>query len=119
MTDDTPPAFRQNVDVAGIMKAFEAFSKAINEALAPIAETLNQAVNTPWFRTLAAAAQAQAHKPCHCLCGKIHPDEMGVCDMNAVTIRHYETQLFGPVDVPLCAPCAVAAGVAELAAAEG
>lgn len=46
---------------------------------------------------------------CHCLCGKQHPDSMGICDNHAVTTRRFESALLGPVDVPLCAPCAAAA----------
>jgi hypothetical protein len=47
---------------------------------------------------------------CHCRCGTAHPDDMGVCDGRAVMTRR-----LGDVDVPLCAPCAVAQGVAEMA----
>lgn len=48
-------------------------------------------------------------RDCHCRCGETHPDDMGVCDGRAVMTRQ-----FGDVGVPLCAPCAVAQGVAEL-----
>jgi hypothetical protein len=41
------------------------------------------------------------------------PDE-GVCDGEMVTTRHYDTELTGPVDVPLCAPCAAAQFLEEL-----
>ncbi len=44
-----------------------------------------------------------------CPCGQAHPDDMGVCDGRAVMTRQ-----LGDVDVRLCAPCAVAQGVAEL-----
>jgi hypothetical protein len=46
---------------------------------------------------------------CHCDCAAAHPDDNGVCDSKAVLNRRN-----GEVDVPLCAPCAVAQGVAEL-----
>jgi hypothetical protein len=46
---------------------------------------------------------------CHCPCGEAHPDDMGVCEGTAVMTRQ-----LGDVRVPLCAPCAVAQGVAEL-----
>jgi len=39
-----------------------------------------------------------------------HPDDMGVCDGRAVMTRQLDD-----VDVRLCAPCAVAQGVAEMA----
>ena len=48
---------------------------------------------------------------CHCLCGVLHPDETGVCDMRAVTTRRFESPATGPRDVPICAPCATAQGV--------
>jgi hypothetical protein len=49
---------------------------------------------------------------CHCLCGKIHPAAPGICETeNAVTTRRYNTELLGPVDVPLCGPCAAVAQV--------
>ncbi len=46
---------------------------------------------------------------CHCPCGTAHPDDKGVCDGHAVLTRR-----LGDADVPLCAPCAVAQGVAEM-----
>jgi len=47
---------------------------------------------------------------CHCPCGEAHPDDLGVCDGRAVMTRQ-----LGDADVRLCAPCAVAQGVAEMA----
>jgi hypothetical protein len=49
-------------------------------------------------------------RACHCPCTTAHPDDKGVCDGNAVMTR----RLSG-ADVRLCAPCAVAQGVAEMA----
>jgi len=46
---------------------------------------------------------------CGCVCARSHPDDMGVCDNHAVIKR----RLNGDVNVPLCAPCAVAQGFAE------
>ncbi len=53
--------------------------------------------------------------PCQCLCASKHPDDVGVCDGNAVITRRVTTDLDGDVDVPLCAPCATAQGLAEMA----
>jgi hypothetical protein len=50
---------------------------------------------------------------CGCVCARSHPDDMGVCDNRAVIKRRLATGRNGGVDVPLCAPCAVAQGVAE------
>jgi hypothetical protein len=53
---------------------------------------------------------------CHCRCAESHPADPGVCDNDAVTTRRLPSELTGgPVDVPLCAPCATAQGLAELA----
>jgi hypothetical protein len=51
---------------------------------------------------------------CECACAMSHPDDVGICDKNAVITRRITTASGGAADVPLCAPCAVAQGVAEL-----
>jgi hypothetical protein len=56
-----------------------------------------------------------ARHDCGCSCARSHPGDMGVCDGHAVITRRVATRLDGEVDVPLCAPCAVAQGVAEQA----
>jgi hypothetical protein len=50
---------------------------------------------------------------CGCVCAKSHPDDIGICDNRAVIKRRFAGGPGGGVDVPLCAPCAVAQGVAE------
>jgi hypothetical protein len=55
------------------------------------------------------SALAGDWRDCHCPCAEAHPDDQGVCDGTAVMTR----QLAG-VGVRLCAPCAVAQGVAEM-----
>jgi hypothetical protein len=58
-----------------------------------------------------------ARRPCYCPCARLHPDDEGICETTrAVITRRFVSDLTGPVDVPLCAPCAVALGLAELAA---
>ncbi len=47
-------------------------------------------------------------RACHCPCRTAHPDDSGVCDGSAVLTRR-----LGDADISLCAPCAVAQGVAE------
>ena len=54
-----------------------------------------------------------ARRYCNCRCARSHPDDVGVCDGHAVIMRRVTTDRDGDVDVPLCAPCAVAQGVAE------
>jgi hypothetical protein len=46
---------------------------------------------------------------CKCPCSAAHPQDKDVCDHSAVLTRR-----LGDEDVPLCAPCAVAQGVAEM-----
>jgi hypothetical protein len=46
---------------------------------------------------------------CHCSCGTAHPEDKGVCDGRAVLTRRLDAG-----EVALCAPCAVAQGVAEM-----
>lgn len=54
-----------------------------------------------------------ARRDCECSCATSHPDDVGICDKDAVITRRVTTDLGGDIDVPLCAPCAVAQGVAE------
>jgi hypothetical protein len=46
---------------------------------------------------------------CQCPCATAHPQDKNVCDGKAILTRR-----LGEGDVPLCAPCAVAQGVAEM-----
>ena len=55
-----------------------------------------------------------ARRDCECSCATSHPEDVGICDSVAVIKRHLITDQDVEVDVPLCAPCAVAQGVAEL-----
>ncbi|MGH3265949.1 MAG: hypothetical protein ACRDNS_28605 [Trebonia sp.] len=55
------------------------------------------------------AAFAGNRGSCQCLCGTAHPQDKDVCDGGAILTRRLDG-----VDVPLCAPCAVAQGVAEM-----
>ena len=56
-----------------------------------------------------------SRRDCDCDCARSHPADVGVCDQRAVITRHLSTDQAIVVDVRLCAPCAVAQGVAELA----
>ena len=46
---------------------------------------------------------------CQCPCATTHPQDRNVCDGRAVLTRR-----LGRTDLPVCAPCAVAQGVAEM-----
>ena len=57
----------------------------------------------------ARAALAGNWGACQCPCATAHPQDKDVCDGNAILTRR-----LGDADMPLCAPCAVAQGVAEM-----
>jgi hypothetical protein len=57
----------------------------------------------------ARAALAGNWGACQCPCATAHPQDTGVCDGSAVLTRR-----LGEADTPVCAPCAVAQGVAEM-----
>jgi len=67
-----------------------------------------RAVLESWRTTL-----VWGRRECECVCARSHPDDLGICDKRAVITRRLPGDLGGQVDVPLCAPCAVAQGVAE------
>jgi len=68
-----------------------------------------RAVLESWRATFAGSRRA-----CECPCARSHPDDVAICDKNAVITRRVATGSRGGVEVALCAPCAVAQGVAEL-----
>jgi hypothetical protein len=102
----------------------DAFSRAANawlEQNRPAFEALGRLAQDPQVLALAEARKRgeipapHLHGACHCLCAKTHPAETGICEaFEPVTTRHYDTELLGPVDVPLCAPCAAAQFLAEV-----
>jgi hypothetical protein len=80
----------------------EAFHKLTSDpAIRAVMETWRVAVVWP-------------QRDCECLCAISHPDDVGVCDNRAVITRRLPTDRDGGMDVALCAPCAVAQGVAEM-----
>lgn len=85
------------------------------ERALPVVNEAVRLMEDPQVRAALAARQfgdaVREYRPCHCLCGWAHRAK-GVCDASAVTTRHYDTEALGPVDVPLCGPCAAAQGIA-------
>jgi hypothetical protein len=66
----------------------------------------------PAFRAAVEALRASVvgnWGACRCPCSTAHPQDPGVCDRSAVLTRRVDG-----VDMPLCAPCVVAQGVAEM-----
>ncbi|MGP7996761.1 MAG: hypothetical protein ACLPKI_05430 [Streptosporangiaceae bacterium] len=80
------------------------------------AESFRKLTNDPAIRAALAAWRVVfvwERMDCECDCAVSHPDDVAVCDQRAVITRRLNGTS-GPVDVPLCAPCAVAQGVAEM-----
>jgi hypothetical protein len=78
-------------------------SEATHEALDKIEPAVQAAVEA------GRAAMTGKWRDCQCRCGSAHPADAGVCDGRAVMTRRVSG-----ADVSLCAPCAVAQGVAEM-----
>jgi hypothetical protein len=56
-------------------------------------------------RRRAEEDRAMVAPACRCVCEKVHPGAW-VCDVKAVTTIRHRSEPSGPVDVPVCAPCA-------------
>jgi hypothetical protein len=85
---------------------------------AATSEAVNKLASDPAIRAAFEASRPaflRIRRDCECHCAASHPNDPGVCDHDAVTTRRLTTVLTGPMDVPLCAPCATAQGFAELA----
>ena len=94
--------------------AWQAATDAMNEWSQRVSEATHQAMDKiePAFRAAVEAgrsAMTGEWRNCQCRCQTAHPDDSGVCDGRAVMIRRVSG-----ADVSLCAPCAVAQGVAEM-----
>jgi len=106
--------------VRQLVAAWEAVAAAASEwrerTAAVTSETFHKLASDPAVRAILETwrtGPVWARRDCACACARLHPDDVGVCDRHAVITRRLITQLDGEVDVPLCAPCAVAQGVAE------
>ncbi len=107
--------------VRQFVAAWEAAAAVVAEwadrTAAVTTEALHKLASDPAVRAVLAGwriASVWAQPDCGCSCARSHPDDMGVCDKHAVITRRLTTDQDGDVDVALCAPCAVAQGVAEL-----
>jgi hypothetical protein len=79
------------------------------DAVRPILRRLEKLATDPQVqarvRWRAEEDGSMIRPACQCVCEKVHADAW-VCDVKAVTsVRHYSDPS-GPVDVPVCAPCA-------------
>ena len=93
--------------------AWQAATAAMGEWRRQVSAATNDALDKldPAVRAAVEAARAAVTgdwRACRCQCDTAHPEDRGVCDGRAVLTRRV-----GSADVSLCAPCAVAQGVAE------
>jgi hypothetical protein len=119
--DDEVVSASQENPVRQLVAAFQAAAAVTAEWAertgVVTAEAINKLSNDPAIRALLArwrAATIWDQRRCECRCADSHPNDVGVCDNRAVITRRLPRSPTGRVDVPLCAPCAVAQGVAEL-----
>ena len=94
--------------------AWQAAADAVNEWSRRVSEATHEALDKiePALRAAVEAgrsAMTGEWRDCKCRCDTGHPADLGVCDGRAVMTRRV-----GGADVSLCAPCAVAQGVAEM-----
>ena len=94
--------------------AWQAAADAVNEWSRRVSEATHEALDKiePALRAAVEAGRVTVTgewRNCHCQCEMAHPKDAGVCDGRAVMTRRV-----GGADVSLCAPCAVAQGVAEM-----
>jgi hypothetical protein len=94
--------------------AWQATADAMSEWSRRVSQATHEALDKiePAVRAAAEAgrsAMTGEWRNCRCQCRTAHPSDTGVCDGRAVMTRSV-----GGADVSLCAPCAVAQGVAEM-----
>ena len=91
-----------------VNQAAAAIAAAVQPVMAAMLTALRALANDPVVRFAMEHPEllrAERPKPCHCLCSTAHPGS-GACDGEGVTTRRIITTELGPVDVPLCGPCA-------------
>lgn len=86
--------------------ALDQWRKQVAEATAEARDNLEPAARAAMEAARAAFGSGRA---CQCLCATAHPQDKGVCDGGAIMTRRVNG-----ADLHLCAPCAVAQGVAEM-----
>jgi hypothetical protein len=87
--------------------ALDQWRKEVTAATAEARDNLEPAIRAA--REAARMAFGGSLRPCQCQCATAHPQDAGVCDGSAVVTRRVNG-----ADAQLCAPCAVAQGVAEM-----
>lgn len=103
--------------VAAWQAAATVASEWAEQTAAVTTESFRKLTADPAVRALVESlrnASAWVIRECECPCADAHPDDMGVCDKRAVITRHLPQDTEGLIEARLCAPCAVAQGVAEM-----
>ena len=85
------------------------------ERIRPAIAAVTDLADRPEVRSVVERAEKLLrHRPCLCFCARAHPADAGICEpFDAVITRPYSSDLFGEIDVPLCAPCAAARAARE------
>ena len=112
-TEDSP--FRQLADAW--QAATVVAAEWAERTAAVTAEAFHKLTSDPAVRAVMETWRVTVAWPlseCECPCAVSHPDDLGVCDHRAVITRRLPAGQHGGADVPLCAPCAVAQGFAEM-----
>jgi hypothetical protein len=107
--------FGRQVAAAG-QAAASVFGEWAERIAAATTEAVEKLGKDPAIRAVIRASRptfSWVRRECECPCAVAHPHDVGVCDHNAVMTRPVTSDLSGPVDVQLCAPCATAQGVEE------
>ena len=94
--------------------AWQAATAALGQWREQVTEATAEAVDKldPAARAAVAAVRAALTGnwgACQCPCASAHPQDQDVCEGNAIMTRRV-----AGADMSLCAPCAVAQGVAEM-----
>ena len=115
MSSDENNPFRQ------FAAAWEATTAVVAEwaeqTAAVTSEAFRKLTNDPAIRAVMERWRTTVvftRRNCECPCARSHPDDVGICDNRAVITRRVSMGNGGDLEIPLCAPCAVAQGVAEL-----
>ena len=110
-----------NNPVRQFVAAWEATAAVVAEWAEQTAEVTSEAfrklTNDPAIRAVLEKWHITVlftRRDCECSCARSHPDDVGICDNRAVITRRVTMSLDSEAEIPLCAPCAVAQGVAEL-----
>jgi hypothetical protein len=111
MTEDRDTELADRLAEVG-RKVGQALTDALDR-LRPAYDALTDVASRPEVRAFTeGAAKALRHRPCLCLCVRVHPEDRDVCEVfDAVISGPARSDFLGEVDIPLCAPCAAARAV--------